>query len=239
MLSTVRINFRLLRLLLISFVLAFCSLSYEFMMAQMISALLGNTLLFYTLTIGIYIFSLGIGSLIPVSGISEERVRVKLYWIELGICLIGGWGPVWLFLINQGILSMSLGSLESYYITSCVSMGVVLVVGILSGMELPLLLRFDQLNQGGKHYISLIAFDYFASFVGSLTFAFVFFRYWGVVKSANFFALLNIACVALMFPKKQTLRFMIPYVIVVAILVYSFLNSETILSWLSRGLIGV
>ena len=46
------------------FVLAFCSIVYELLLGQALSAFLGNTVLRYSVTIGLYMMSLGIGSMI-------------------------------------------------------------------------------------------------------------------------------------------------------------------------------
>jgi spermidine synthase len=48
----------------LTFVLAFCSIVYELLLGQALSAFLGNTVLRYSVTIGLYMMSLGIGSMI-------------------------------------------------------------------------------------------------------------------------------------------------------------------------------
>ncbi len=78
------------RMLFACFLLAFCSLSYEFMAAQIMASIMGNTVLLYSLTMGVYIFALGMGSLVPVADISQNTLFHSLLWIELGLCLLGG-----------------------------------------------------------------------------------------------------------------------------------------------------
>lgn len=44
-------------------VLAFCSIVYELLLGQSLSAFMGNTVLRYSVTIGLYLFSMGMGAL--------------------------------------------------------------------------------------------------------------------------------------------------------------------------------
>ncbi|MFW7377375.1 MAG: hypothetical protein ACOH5I_01040 [Oligoflexus sp.] len=237
MLPSIRINLPTFRLLLTSFILAFCSLSYEFMIAQTISSLLGNTLLFYTLTIGLYIFSLGIGSLVPVEKLTDFKLKQRLYWVEIVICILGGWGPIWLILFDHVAFSVIADTTTVYLFSVIASLSLVVIIGVLSGMELPILLRIDQVQHHGKYYIQLLAFDYIASFVGALAFPLWFFREWGILKSANFFALFNLAVIFMFFPDHKKLRHLTVIMILFILLGYSFVQNESIHEWVSQRLL--
>ena len=57
-----------------TFVLAFCSIVYELLLGQSLSAFLGNTVLRYSVTIGLYMLSMGIGSLLAEGKIGRAHV---------------------------------------------------------------------------------------------------------------------------------------------------------------------
>ena len=65
----------------ITFILAFCSIVYELLLGQTLSAFLGNTVLRYSVTIGLYMMSLGIGSMIA-EGRFVERPVTSLLRVE-------------------------------------------------------------------------------------------------------------------------------------------------------------
>ena len=74
---------------LVTFVLAFCSIVYELLLGQTLSAFLGNTVLRYSVTIGLYMMSLGIGSMIA-EGRLVKRPVTGLLRIEILLTVVGG-----------------------------------------------------------------------------------------------------------------------------------------------------
>ena len=65
-------------MLLLKFILAFCGLSYELILAQGLSAFLDNTVLRYSTTIGLYMFALGLGAL-PFATADARRPALALW----------------------------------------------------------------------------------------------------------------------------------------------------------------
>ena len=71
----------------ITFILAFCSMAYELLLGQSLSAFMGNTVLRYSVTIGLYMLSMGIGSLMaegrivkhPVTSLLKLRVPLECF----------------------------------------------------------------------------------------------------------------------------------------------------------------
>ncbi len=74
---------------LITFIVAFCSIVYELLMAQTLSLLTGNSVLRYSTTIGLYLASLGLGAFLCTN---KRLVRpVETLWkVEILLSLIGG-----------------------------------------------------------------------------------------------------------------------------------------------------
>ncbi len=188
------------RLALSGFILAFCSLNYEFLLAQMMSVLGGHTVFFYCLTIGLYIFALGIGSLIPVAAMEERAVRGRIFWVEMLLCLLGGGAPLWM--IGTDALVGANGGDYATYIVLVPHVLLVLGVGLMSGMELPLVLRLAEVRGVKSLMMRLLAIDYLASFSGAVAFPLLLLPQFGVVRAAGMLALLNLAAVFLLVPPR-------------------------------------
>jgi len=214
-----------LRMLFACFLLAFCSLSYEFMAAQIMASVMGNTVLLYSLTMGLYIFALGMGSLMPVADISQATLFYRLFGIEVGLCLLGGLAPFWILTVDAHTQPwLSLGF--------CFIL--IAAIGILSGMELPLLLRLDEIRYQGRQFMRLLALDYLASFAGALAFPLWIFPSWGLVQAAALFGLLNVAAIVLLIPRSQLRRLQWSVVLLGLGLGLIFWQSDRTSQWMSR-----
>ncbi|HET9235733.1 MAG TPA: hypothetical protein VFO10_00700 [Oligoflexus sp.] len=214
-----------LRMLFACFLLAFCSLSYEFMAAQIMASVMGNTVLLYSLTMGLYIFALGMGSLMPVADISQETLFYRLFGIEVGLCLLGGLAPFW-------ILSVDAHTPSWFSLGFCFLL--IAAIGILSGMELPLLLRLDEIRYQGRQFMRLLALDYLASFAGALAFPLWIFPSWGLVQAAALFGLLNVAALVLLIPRAQ-MRPLQGYVLLIGLgLSLIFWQADRTSHWMSQ-----
>jgi spermidine synthase len=195
-----------LRMLLACFLLAFCSLSYEFMAAQIMASVMGNTVLLYSLTMGVYIFALGMGSLIPVSDLTQSGLFYRLLWIEIGLCVLGGLAPFWILSADGGISRLNLEASSQTWLILGFCFALITAIGVLSGMELPLLLRLDECRFQGREFMRLLALDYIASFAGALAFPLWIFPSWGLVQAAALFGLLNVLATILLIPRSEIRR---------------------------------
>ncbi len=179
------------RLLLPCFIFAFSSLSYEFLVAQILSVMHGQSLLFYGLTIGVYIFALGMGSLMPWEKSSGALLKARLFQLEMLLIVLGGLAPFWLYLIDLFCSTTLHASTWRFPCLLGLSYFLVFLIGFLSGMELPILLRFDELVYDHRYFLRLLALDYFASLFGALLFPLWLFQSIGLLGSALLFSLLN------------------------------------------------
>jgi spermidine synthase len=108
------------------FVVAFCSFVYEMVYSEILTVLFGGGATRYATTIGLYMFSLGIGSFMT-GGLSSkpnnfQRLETYIAFAPLGF----------IFIIGLQLLPLDSGFL---LILSHIP---VLLVGFLSGMEIPL-----------------------------------------------------------------------------------------------------
>ena len=165
----------------ITFVLAFCSIVYELLLGQTLSAFLGNTVLRYSVTIGLYMMSLGIGSMIAEGRFVKNPVT-SLLRVELLLTLVGGSSVVFLFFVNAlGVPPLVL---------SVIAHALIIVIGILSGFEIPLMISLKNFAAENKDN-AIIGVNYLGAFLGTMVFAFVLYPFVGLAPTAFFVALLN------------------------------------------------
>lgn len=172
-------NFRIL-----VFAVAMACMLYELILAQLFSALLGNTLLRYSMTIGLYLAALGAGSLLVKPGPAEE-LRKRLFAIETALILLGGLSPLiaiggeWL--LRSFLDPSSTGFMVAAYVLSAV---LTFAIGFLAGMELPLLIHWGERDfkiSSGQ----VLFWDYAGTLSAVLLFIFVLLPQLGLLLAAG------------------------------------------------------
>jgi spermidine synthase len=165
----------------ITFVLAFCSIVYELLLGQTLSAFLGNTVLRYSVTIGLYMMSLGIGSMIAEGRFVKHPVT-SLLRVEILLTLVGGSSVVFIFLVNAlGVPPIVL---------SVIAHTLIIVIGILSGFEIPLLICLKNIEAENRDN-AIIGVNYLGAFLGTIVFAFALYPFVGLVPTAFTVAFMN------------------------------------------------
>ncbi len=163
------------------FLLAFCSIVYELLLAQALTAFLENTVLRYSITIGLYMFSLGMGSLLAERALSRHPL-VTLLGVETLLTILGGLSIV----IVYGLYALS----ASRFIFSGGVHLLIISIGLLSGFEMPLLMEIiRQYKPDTEHRI--LAINYAGAFVGTQVFAFVFLPSVGLLATSFTVGLVN------------------------------------------------
>ena len=168
-------------LFVLKFFLAFCSIAYELVLAQALSAFLENTVLRYSITIGLYMCSMGFGAL-AAEGRLAKRPILTLLRVEILLTVLGGFSLVLLHSVDMLNLSRVIFSVFAY--------GLIILIGLLTGFELPLFMR--TINKDGKYSENIVlAVDYAGALAGTIIFAFVFYPKIGLMPTAFFVGLLN------------------------------------------------
>lgn len=179
-----------LSLFSLSFLLALCSLSYELVLAQILSATLGGTAFRYSTVIGLFTLSLGFGSMsfskLRTQNI-EDSLRV-LFSVEILLTLIGFCSPLFLILLEPIRLASPVAWLFEilFYLP-------VILIGFLSGLELPLLFS---LAASDRNKFRILSADYIGMFCGSLAVPLVLYPFAGPFVASQTVALLNLAAAA-------------------------------------------
>lgn len=182
----------------ITLVLSSCSILYEFLLAQCMSATMGNTFLRYNLTIGFYLASLGLGAILCAKR-SAERSLDRLIGVELAITWIGVLAPFLIILWDGLVYKASL--VLGFEFRGMIYQGaiylfnhaLVIAVGLLSGFELPLLMSIGSALERDRSN-DVLALDYFGTLIGAVSFPLILLPGVGVINTAILTALANALC---------------------------------------------
>jgi spermidine synthase len=169
-------------LLFISVLLiAACGLIYELVAGTLASYLLGDSVLQFSTVIGTYLFAMGIGS--ALSRYLNRGLVYRFIWIELLLGVIGGF--------SSALLMLAFAFTQGF---SIILYALVIVMGVLVGLEIPLLMRIVKDRYNFRDVIAhVLTFDYLGALAASLIFPILLVPRLGLVRSAMLFGLVNVA----------------------------------------------
>jgi spermidine synthase len=170
------------------FVVAACGLVYELAAGALASYLLGDSVLQFSTIIGTYLFAMGVGSWL--SRHIERQLVAYFLRIELLVGLIGGLMPAGLFMANS---LLPIGVTVPF---KALLYGLVMLIGMLVGLEIPLVMRILQRHFAHRYALKdlvseVLTFDYLGALAVSLAFPLLLVPHLGVVRTGVFFGLLN------------------------------------------------
>ncbi len=162
------------------FVVAACGLLYELAAGALASYVLGDSVLQFSTVIGTYLFAMGMGSWL--SRYFDRQLPAHFLRIELLVAVVGGALPALLFLANA-------------YVPGAFRLllyGMVLLVGMLVGLEIPLVMRILKRNVALKDLVSqVLTFDYLGALAVSLAFPLLLVPHLGLVRTGLLFGIFN------------------------------------------------
>src|SRR5215213_3454103 len=160
-------------------IIATCGLVYELLAGTLASYVLGDSVTQFSLIIGIYLSAMGAGAWL--SRFIDTALARRFIEVELGVALLGG--------VSAPLLFLSFSRLSYFQV---VLYGVVFAIGMLVGLELPLLMRILKDNLDFKDLVSrVLTFDYIGALVASLMFPIFLVPKLGLVRTSLVFGLLN------------------------------------------------
>ena len=164
------------------FVIAACGLVYELAAGALASYLLGDSILQFSTVIGCYLFAMGVGSWL--SRFFERQLPAHFLRIELLVALAGGCLPGLLFLTNAYLPG-------AFRLLLYVLVG---LVGVLVGLEIPLVMRILRREVALKDLVSqVLTFDYLGALAVSVAFPLLLVPHLGLIRTGLFFGVLNAA----------------------------------------------
>lgn len=222
----------------ITFIPAMCSIIYELVIAQTLSLLAANTVIWYSVTVGLFLLGMGFGAFIGGRLVKNCDALSALIKVELLLSLCGA-------LVVAGVHFLHMIYAYKYvwgqiYIGLMLFYGgtflLVLAVGTLTGIELPLLVRLGtQLkdSEGGvlQKFSTTLGVDYFGSLVGALLFPIVLLPNFETFTIGLITAALNTAVtVALVVHQNRAGAFRLGHslgcIVLSALLLFGFLNRK-------------
>lgn len=165
-------------------IVSICGIIFEVLFGALGSYILGDGVKQYTLTISLFLTGMGIGAYISEK--MTKHLIASFIWIEYSIGLAGGFSAMLLF----GVTAYLPDGTDALFLYS-----VILLVGTLTGVELPILIR--KANEIGvslqKSAAKVLFSDYAGGLVGGLLFLFLLRPHFGLVKTAFLVAMINVA----------------------------------------------
>ena len=165
-------------------VIAACGLAYELLAGTVASYVIGDSVTQFSLIIGLYLSALGVGAWL--SRFLDTDLARRFVEVELGVALIGG--------LSAPLLFLGFARLQWFQLFLFL---VVFVIGVLVGLELPILMRILQKELEFKDLVSrVLSFDYLGSLFAAVLLPLFLVPRIGIVRTSILFGFLN-GCVAL------------------------------------------
>jgi spermidine synthase len=160
-------------------IIATCGLVYELLAGTLASYVLGDSVTQFSLIIGIYLFAMGVGAWL--SRYLESNLARRFVEVELAVALAGG--------ASAPLLFLSFARLTGFQV---VLYSTVFAIGVLVGLEIPLLMRILKDHLDFKEIVSrVLAFDYVGALLASLLFPLFLVPRLGLVRTSLLIGLLN------------------------------------------------
>lgn len=161
-------------------IIAVCGLIYELIAGTLASYVLGDSITQFSLIIGTYMFSMGIGSFL-----SKYFTRNLISWfvqVELLVGLIGG--------ISAPLLFVLFPVIDGFQF---LLLFLVVIIGTLVGIEIPLLLKILKDKLSFNELVSRVfTFDYIGALLASIVFPLLFVPHLGLIRTSLFFGIINV-----------------------------------------------
>ena len=167
-------------LLLSVFIVGFCTIIYELLIGSVSSYFLGDSVKQFSMVIGLTMTAMGLGTL--VSRLINKDLIYCFIFVEVVLAITGG--------LCVPVLYFAYTIEEIYYPVMVI---LILSIGILIGLEIPLLTRIMEKYYNLKDNISnVLSLDYLGAFAATIVFPFILLPFLGVFESSIFTGVLNL-----------------------------------------------
>lgn len=166
------------------FVIAVCGLVYQLLAGTISSYLVGDSVYQFSLVIGLFMSSMGLGSFI--SRFINKNLHDWFIFVEILTGMAGG--------LSSIILFLAFAQIDNY--TPFLLM-VSITIGTLIGLELPIILRIVKEHNTLKIVLSnVMTADYAGALFASLLFPIVFVPRLGLIRTSLMFGSMNVIVAA-------------------------------------------
>ena len=161
----------------------------EYILATLATYFLGNSVFQWTMIISIMLFSMGIGS--RISKYLEVQLLKYFLLIEFSLSILTSFSAISIYFLS--VFSSATGFF--IYLLA-------IMIGILIGMEIPLVIRLnDTFEELKVNIATVMEKDYYGSFAGGLFFAFVGLPYLGLAYTPFILGSINFIVAVAVFLK--------------------------------------
>ncbi len=161
------------------FIAGLCSIVYELLISTASSYFQGDSVKQFSITIGLYMAAMGIGSY--VSRLIKKNLLSKFIFIEIILGFLGG--------ISIPLLYAAYAFTDSY---SFFMVLLIVAIGILIGLEIPLLTRImEEYYTLSVNISNILSVDYLGALIATMLFPFVLLPLLGTFRSSLFFGIIN------------------------------------------------
>lgn len=201
-------------------VIAVCGIVYELIIGAVSSYLWGDSVFYFSVTIGLYMSAMGLGAF--VSKFIRSYLFDAFVLSEILIGLAGGGSSLFLFWAYTA---------GDWYEVAMV--GVTLLIGSLVGIEIPLLIRLmEQQETLRRNVAHVLTYDYIGGLFGALLFPLIFLPVLGLIRTALVLGIMNVLIALFNFIRHRQLLKFIGFQIFGALFVlggqsYFLLTSQT------------
>jgi spermidine synthase len=186
--------------------LAFCSIIYELLLANTLSIVTNNQVWWQSLTIGVYIGGLGIGAYLSEKLKNEH---LNIIWTEIGLSFLGMISVVYIYILHGSYeyidnLFFHTGNFHSsFYVQNIYVLKIVffiftqsmtLAIGILSGFEIPLMIKIANKYSASKeeYEYQIFGINYIGTLIGTSIFAYFLMPKLDVIRTSIIVAGINV-----------------------------------------------
>jgi spermidine synthase len=153
----------------------------EYVLSTLATYFLGNSVLQWTMIVSIMLFSMGLGA--RITKIMDGNLLEKFIWIEIALSILASF----VSLITYTVATYTLYTGFAIY-ALCV------IIGLLIGMEIPLVIRINDKFESLKTNVSsMMENDYYGSLLGGVFFAFVGLPFLGLTYTPFILGFVNFA----------------------------------------------
>ncbi len=164
------------------FIAGLCSLIYELLISTTSSYFLGDSVTQFSLTIGVYMAAMGLGSYL--SQFIEDDLLDWFVKIEVLLGLTGG--------VSVPVLYFVFGNLTTFEY-QFIMLALTTVIGTLTGFEIPLLVRILKKHYPLKSNLAyVLSLDYIGALLATLLFPFLLLPFVGIFRTSLAFGLVNV-----------------------------------------------
>jgi len=210
-----------------TFLIAICGLIYELLEGTLSSYLLGDSIYHFSLVIGLFMSSMGIGAWL--SRFIENNLERAFVQLQLTIALMGGFSAF--------ILFFAFAYIDNY---SAFLYLITISLGTMLGIEIPLIIRILKESFSLKTNISnVFTVDYVGALFASLLFPLVLVPQLGLMQTSFLFGMVNLFVGTMawyIFRSLLKKRYVIYIFIVFIILIIGFWKSSELTTMIENRL---